>query len=100
MAIKKSTRTGVDSPFSHGRVTPFRSGSKLDSETGPKESSKSLLKGPSIADLGSEKGRLDRLFDAYKNTPVENNLNALLAEVERYARRVTVGKGGKLNPWL
>jgi RNA polymerase sigma factor (sigma-70 family) len=98
--------TGVDSSFIDGQVTPFVSeSSKIFAETrkeafGKRLSNKVRLDGPKIGDLGSEKGRLDRLYAQYKATPSEDNLNILLAEVERYARRITLGKGGGLANYL
>jgi len=95
--------SGADAPFVDGVVTPFRSLSseilkralkEAVEERFPKESSKSLLSGPKSNNLGPEKGRLDRLYAAYVAAPTADNLNALLGEVERFARHVTLGKGG------
>lgn len=92
--------TGVDANHSHGRTTPFTTESsrlfqQARNEVERKESSKSLLLGPPKKDSGPERGRLDRLYEVYKAHPTEENRNHLLVEVERYARRTTLGKGGK-----
>jgi len=101
--------TSVNAQFVEKDITPFvGGGSKIfaavDRSNLKKESSKSLLDGPDTSDLGPEKGRLDRLHAQYKgdpsNDPSNENLNMLLVEVERYARRVTLGKSGKLKQWL
>ena len=91
---------GVDAPFIEGSVTPFVSpSSKIIAEVekeqfGEVESNKSLLNAPKADDL-PEKGRLNQLHTEYVAEPNEEKLNRLLTEVERYARRVTLGKGGK-----
>jgi RNA polymerase sigma factor (sigma-70 family) len=40
------------------------------------------------------------MYAEYAADPTEANLNALLTEVELYARRITLGRGGKLNQFL
>src|SRR5580700_2932907 len=97
---------GVDAPYVDGAVTPFVSNAgkvfeEVEKEAFPPEPrGGSLLKGPDTSDLGPEKGRLDRLYAQYKAAPGEDNLNLLLAEVERYARSVTAGKGGAFRSYL
>lgn len=90
---------GVDAQFVEGGTTPFEGPAtriirEAEEEILPKESSKSFLKGPRTKHLGPEKGRLDRLHAQYKDDPSESNLNSLLAEVERYSRRVIAMTGG------
>jgi RNA polymerase sigma factor (sigma-70 family) len=97
--------SGVDADFVDGRVTPFVSASskitqEVRKEAFPVESSKSLLDGPKT-NLGPEKGRLNRLYAQF--VAAQNDVDAkdcLLAEVERYARRVTLGKGGTYAKYL
>jgi DNA-directed RNA polymerase specialized sigma24 family protein len=64
----------------------------------PYESNRIRLDGPEVE--GIEKGRLNRLYQAWAADKSEENLNALLADVERYARRVTRGRGGKFREYL
>src|ERR1700689_2130753 len=98
--------SGVDAPFEHGRSTPFVSEiskvvAEIEREAFPKgDSNRSLLKGPKREDLGPERGRLNRLYAAYVNDKSADNLNRLLVEVELYARRVTLGQGGKYAQYL
>src|SRR5579862_3306787 len=97
---------GVDAPFVEGAVTPFESEvtkifKTAEREAFPKESrGGSLLDGPDTNGLGPVKGRLNRLYAQYSGDRNEDNLNLLLAEVERYARRVTTGKGGAFAGYL
>jgi len=106
---------GVDAPFLDGVtlddvvldgvVTPFASQAGKIFEEVEKEVEKeprggTLLQGPDTNGLGPEKGRLDRLYSQYASNKNENNLTLLLAEVERYARRVTTGRGGAFANYL
>jgi RNA polymerase sigma factor (sigma-70 family) len=96
--------SGVDADFVDGRVTPFISASskitqEVRKEAFPVESSKSLLDGPKT-NLGPEKGRLNRLYAQFVASGDEENKDRLLAEVERYARRVALGKGGAYAKYL
>jgi len=94
---------GVDANFADAAVTPFISETEKIFEDVEKECSEqlqgvkrggSLLTAPDLSHLGPEKGRLNRLHAAYVQSPTERNLNILLGEVERYARRITRGGGG------
>jgi len=96
---------GVDAPFVDGVVTPFvseatKSFDAVDQEIPREPRGRTLLDGPDTSGLGPEKGRLDRLYAKYAVEPNEGKLNILLAEVERYARRVTRGKGGAFRQYL
>lgn len=103
--MMKSESFGTDAPFVDGAVTPFVSPvakifEAAEKEAFPKESrGGSSLKRPAAA-LGLAKGRLDRLYMQYATDQSEDNLNLLLVEVERYASRVTTGKGGALARYL
>jgi RNA polymerase sigma factor (sigma-70 family) len=98
--------SGVDAPFEHGGSTPFVSEiskvvAEVEREAFPKgDSNRSLLKGPPRENLGPERGRLNRLYAVYASDKSAENLNRLLVEVELYARRVTLGKGGKYARYL
>jgi hypothetical protein len=97
---------GVDAPFVDGVVTPFVSKvseifNEAEKEAFPKESrGGTLLEGPDLSGLGPEKGGLDRLYAQYVDAPTEENSRILLGEVERYGRRITIGKGGGLAKYV
>jgi len=93
-----SVKDGVDSDFVDGTVTPFAMEvdaifNEVDKEIPKEPRGGTALDGPNTAVRGPERGRLNRLHAEYVASPTENNLSALLAEVEIYARRVTVGRG-------
>jgi RNA polymerase sigma factor (sigma-70 family) len=95
---------GVDAPFVDGTVTPFVSESSkifsnVQKELFRKLSSRSLLQGAPTP-CGPEKGRLNRLHAEFVASPTTENLNLLLAEVEIYARRITLRKGGAFSKYL
>lgn len=89
---------GVDADFVEGVVTPFvleeeKIFQDVEKEIPKEPRGGTALKGSNTSGLGPEKGRVNRLHGEYVASPTPDNLNLLLAEVEIYARRVTVGKG-------
>lgn len=104
--MKSIEPLGVDAPFEDAK-TPFVSEvakifKAAEKEAAPEELKRggTLLTPPDLSHLGPERGRLDRLYAQYAAAPTNENLNTLLEEVERYARRNTIGKGGAFAQYV